>query len=328
MKNHTNIIGTKNVVSRRDVVQKLAGLGFAAGAAAVALSPQKAQAAADNGYGTISAIRGGPTNIVNNAVAVVLGHSAPYDGGGGLFYWDSASTESDNDATIVQISGVAIGRWKRAIAEPVNVKWFGATGNGSTDDTAAIQNAINLAANQANAGAGSACVLFPEGKYCVNTLPANGARLALPNGYSGKIHLCGIGDAILYTNGANPNNLANDVLLTATSPYYLDILIENLTFRRAAVPSATSSAQTLAIYLNGQPGTILRPIIRNCIFQDFSMAVYLVATEGALVTGCRWKYSNGYACGRNGTGGLPNVGLWCSGGIQTQIVDNYWVSVS
>ena len=35
----------------------------------------------------------------------VLGYYKKGDGGGGLFYWDSASTEDDNDGTIIQATG-------------------------------------------------------------------------------------------------------------------------------------------------------------------------------------------------------------------------------
>ena len=41
----------------------------------------------------------------------VLGYYEKGDGGGGLFYWDSASTEVDNGGTIIQATGVTTGRW-------------------------------------------------------------------------------------------------------------------------------------------------------------------------------------------------------------------------
>lgn len=62
----------------------------------------------------------------------------------------------------------------------VNVMQYGATGNGSTDDTTAIQNAINAAG-----GIAGSSVFFPAGTYIVS------ATITFP----GNISLVGVGDA-------------------------------------------------------------------------------------------------------------------------------------
>ncbi|WP_118949506.1 glycosyl hydrolase family 28-related protein [Taibaiella helva] len=76
--------------------------------------------------------------------ATVLGYYTPGDGGGGTFYWDALSTESDDTGTIFETTASATGRWKRLYSTPLNVQWFGAKGNGIADDTAAIQAAIGF----------------------------------------------------------------------------------------------------------------------------------------------------------------------------------------
>lgn len=93
-----------------------------------------------------------------NEVVFVEGYSSTGDGGEGLFFWESASIQDDNDGTIVKVSSVATGRWKRDFSDAVSVKWFGAIGNGATDDTDAIQRAM-----AANIGK----VVFEKGNYLV-----------------------------------------------------------------------------------------------------------------------------------------------------------------
>ena len=90
--------------------------------------------------------------------AFVGGYYADGDGGGGDFYWDAASVEADNGGTIIQVTGITTGRWKRIYNGAVNVKWFGAKGDGVTDDSVAIQSAV-LATSKNNA------LEFPYGKF-------------------------------------------------------------------------------------------------------------------------------------------------------------------
>ncbi|WP_118952822.1 glycosyl hydrolase family 28-related protein [Taibaiella helva] len=79
-----------------------------------------------------------------NETAIVLGYYEAGDGGGGTFYWDALSAEDPDLGTIFQLNASsAPGRWKRLYAPPLNVKWFGAKGDGIADDTAAIHAAIN-----------------------------------------------------------------------------------------------------------------------------------------------------------------------------------------
>lgn len=72
----------------------------------------------------------------------------------GFFQRDDADTTSaDNGGTIiVDASGR---RWMRVFVTAVNVKWFGAVGDGVTDDTAAIQAAV----------AASNSIVVPPGNY-------------------------------------------------------------------------------------------------------------------------------------------------------------------
>jgi hypothetical protein len=64
------------------------------------------------------------------------------DGGKeGEFVYDSSdTTSSDNTGTIVVAESA---RFKRVYNKTVNSRWFGATGNGTTDDTTSLSNALS-----------------------------------------------------------------------------------------------------------------------------------------------------------------------------------------
>ena len=104
------------------------------------------------------------------AVVIVDGYNAAGDGGGGTFVWNASDTRPDDGGTILQVSGVTTGRWNRVYSGAVNVRWYGATGNGSTDDTAAVQAAINHVIEVKGA------LYIPTGVYACNALTLNYAQ--------------------------------------------------------------------------------------------------------------------------------------------------------
>lgn len=99
----------------------------------------------------------------SNANVEVLGYYTSGDSGGGSFYWDNTSTETDNGGTIIQVTGVITGRWKRRVDDIVSVRWFGAKGDGVTNDSVSFQNAINFAKN-------GKTVIIPSGTFSVGDI--------------------------------------------------------------------------------------------------------------------------------------------------------------
>lgn len=94
-------------------------------------------------------------------------------GGAGTYLINQSQTvasigmTADNGGTIIID---ALGRrWKRVYSGAVNVKWFGAKGDGSTNDTASIQSAINIAN----------ILYFPSSVYSVVLLSFIGRYITL-----------------------------------------------------------------------------------------------------------------------------------------------------
>ena len=83
-------------------------------------------------------------------------------GGGGTFIQDSSDTTStDNGGTVIVAADGA--RWKRQSSIYVSVKDFGARGNGTTDDTAAVQAAVTWASTNNRA------LYVPSGTYPISS---------------------------------------------------------------------------------------------------------------------------------------------------------------
>jgi hypothetical protein len=118
--------------------------------------------------------------------------------------WSPASagtttTVTSSDYFVVDQGGVA-----KRIATPkiltfVNVRHYGAAGNGVTDDTSAIQAAIDAAG-----AAGGGIVFFPAGTYLVNTSTVAGGTTFFLVIDSDNVVLAGEGDGSHITSTANP----------------------------------------------------------------------------------------------------------------------------
>lgn len=110
------------------------------------------------------------TNAVNGFPVYVQGYYSAGDGGGGLFRYSSGSVAADNLGTVIAPTAGA-GRWLRSDSPRINVKEFGAKGDGVTNDYVSISNAIAASAN-------GQPVFFPvsTGNYIVGTgllIPSN-----------------------------------------------------------------------------------------------------------------------------------------------------------
>lgn len=104
----------------------------------------------------------------------VLGYNSVNDGGGGIFSFVNTVTSTNKGMRLA----MSTPGWSldREYDGEVNVLWFGATGKGVVDDTAAIQAAIDFAETPSHGpavgstDAASAAVYAPRGRYNITTL--------------------------------------------------------------------------------------------------------------------------------------------------------------
>lgn len=111
-------------------------------------------------------LRSGSAGATGPAPSTITldGYYSPGDGGGGTFAWiHTNSLPTDNGGTIIvpSTNPSPTGYWQRVFSGPHNVKWFGAKGDGSTDDAAAINGTVNAAVTAGGAGIGGQVYLPP-----------------------------------------------------------------------------------------------------------------------------------------------------------------------
>ena len=151
----------------------------------------------------------------------------------GLFYLDAADTTSaDNGGTII-VGGTK--RWKRYYAGEINVQWFGAAVNGTTDDTAAVNSA--LAFCSANGGG---TVLVPTG-ICI--IGIGGIKIKSNVLLKG----CGSDNTILQVTGS-PTTVCVEFSLFPADFNYGGV--ENITIRNSGLCLAGITTPTDEIAFN------------------------------------------------------------------------------
>lgn len=97
--------------------------------------------------------------------AMTLGYYTPGDGGGNFFYWVADKTGVNGGS---KIDSAGAGSWTNILINRINVRQWGAVGDGVTDDTTRIQAAVNAAGDDYE-------VYFPPGNYRIT------GRIDIPN---------------------------------------------------------------------------------------------------------------------------------------------------
>lgn len=232
------------------------------------------------------------------------GYHTKNDGafGSNIFRWEPTSTKDDNGGTIVKLDSVATGRYELQYDSAVNVKWLGAVGDGVTDDTVAIQNAINS----------SSAVFFPLGSYKVTSQLVGKTKLQLIGAYS-QLQETGADSSVgIFSTIAD---LGDGVAIFKPAPsttQIQSILIENIKFQGDLTIdhqdlSATGTTGIVGVDVSGIKQGLL---IKNCTFKKLLYGLKAVSGHGytghTMLDKC-----NFYLC-RNGFDFSPSTGIGMS----------------
>ena len=127
-------------------------------------------------FQTIAAMQ---ASAQTSGVAVVESYYAPVagvpDGGGGVFYFDSSSSAAIDNGIYFSSEGSS-GRWIRIFSGDLDVKWFGAKGDGATDASDAVSSCNSTAETLGK------CILVSTGTYQLDTNPSFSVPVVLENG--------------------------------------------------------------------------------------------------------------------------------------------------
>ena len=193
----------------------------------------------------------------------------------------------------------------------INVKHFGAKGDGVTDDTSKIQAAIALAET-----IGGGAVFFPSGNYVVD------ATLTIE---ADNVSLLGVGAASIITSKSTTNNVIDIYSSLGTIN---KIIIEKLSFNS----SVTRTAGTCLNFLD-----VVKPIVKDCFINNHFNAIALSTCLESLVDSVNVKdttniginlffgddftISNSYLTNDSVSPGSVGIKLSLCGGVYISNVD-------
>ena len=227
------------------------------------------------------------------------GRNTVGDKGGGFFYWDALSTETENGGTIfIPNSLPGAGRWIRLFSGPVNLKWFGAvsdyTGNGAgTDNTSTINDCLAYARSV------NLPVSIPEGAYLIK----NFITCAVP--LIGEKRGSVVTNELYGSNNWNPivpegavfvwdksTLTASDIYLRNNSGDFAgDVVFENMTF--LSLSSGGVGGGNLLVNDSAQTGTEYnlgsQPNFKNCLFLNLNTVIKVNLYNGWTIQDAQFR---------------------------------------
>ena len=227
----------------------------------------------------------------DRASVLLKGYYYPNDGGGGMFCWDASSAAEPDNGLVIAANDSETGRYIRICESDYrNVKWFGAVGSGSTNDTAAIQAAV------ASLPASGGTVRFPGGTYCLtDTIQiGNGDGEGTRSDINGiKLIGCGAGFGIYGNKEPTQIRATKNIdAMVSVNGRISDVLIEGIGFNAESLAKKCISATAVNSL-----------VVRNVVCKMFTeTGLYIIGGKGNGNGnyGCRFES----VCGISTTNGV------------------------
>jgi len=193
----------------------------------------------------------------DRSLITVASHTSLDDEGGGIFYVDKSDQVSAGDGGTVIVAQDGT-RLKRILGGMINVRWFGAVGDGARDDTAAIRAAWQycvtgfrtptIPTQSSAAEVDGHSLFFPAGDYVFS-----GPSLTL----AGKIHVFRIGGESMNSSRIRIQN--GDYLIKTGFTSALSITGLQFYGGKGVLKLTNSGTNVQGVY-----------VIRDCSFLDYT----------------------------------------------------------
>jgi hypothetical protein len=212
------------------------------------------------------------SGIADGQLYITRGYYSDNDGGQGTYIYDTSSAVTDNGGTVIAPTAGS-GRFLLQYSDELNVKQFGAKGDGSTNDLSAIQSAAAVSKSS-----GGLTIKFPDGNY----------RIVFPSGMSAYDSLIKLtsNSEVKFTGGASisasaitGSNLYSSVFgIDLTALPVSNVRFENLNMVQDAALAGqeNTAAVMLCTAQNGSSDSIQNVTITGCKFVSFACPIYIL----------------------------------------------------
>ena len=188
--------------------------------------------------------------------------------------------------------------WFRPAPPSLNVHDYGAKGDGVTDDTQAINQALQAGHDQ------QANVYFPAGTYLCNTVDNSGNILTFDCGSTNNLIIYGDGSSSVITTSLNTGTVLFYVRSYVASS---GTTIKNLTLQNT---HSLITQQTRGLFITGTGSQNLSNItVSGCYFNGFSTALGAQGITNFTVNSNYFGSPLGHDNAKDDTD--PAVYLWC-----------------